>query len=108
MPTEELEKLQAQQTCEILFVIEAELRNRSIFPLKKEKAHAYDSLFIDEAKLFEKVKHRGRNETRHLEIPQINAKFASQWLLELMKKGAEGKWFEQKQFSSFIRTLFLD
>ena len=85
---------------------------------KKEEEQSHYSLSLlktlpsiqstREAKLFEKVKHRGRNETRHLEIPQINAKFASQWLLELMKKGAEGKWLEQKQFSSFIRTLFLD
>jgi hypothetical protein len=58
VPTRELQKLHSQQSGEIAYVLEAELRNRGInFP---PEANSYEFFFMDESKIYERLKNNKR------------------------------------------------
>ena len=76
LETSELTKLYEQQSGEIAFILESELRSRGISTNLKEVMSPYEQFFIDEAKLFDKFRCGRTQEGRDLSIPKISSEYA--------------------------------
>ena len=108
LPSEDLHKLYEQQSGEIAFILEDELRKRGISTNFKDLTCPYDQLFIDEAKLFDKVRSGRYHEMKDVIIPEMSSKFALEYLTFVLKRFGDGKNLDFKKMSTFMRKLMMN
>jgi hypothetical protein len=107
LPTGDVEKLRGQHSGEVAYVVEAELRNRGIiFP---PEINNYEYFFVDESKIYDRLRTRREERDREVVIPQFSKQFLGEWIrMVLRAAGEERLGGVAKRISSFCRRMLLE
>lgn len=107
LPTADLERLRGQHSGEVAYVVEAELRNRGImFP---PEANSYEYFFVDESKLYDRLRTRREEREREVVIPQFSKQFLNEWLRMVLRAAGEERLSGvAKRIASFCRRMLLE
>ena len=106
LETADITKLYDQQSGEVAFILEAELRSRGILVTSNDMMSPYDKLFIDEAKLFDKFRGGRHCESGLINIPKISAEYAKKWIISTIKE-VDRDTHSFKKIAGFLRKIML-